>query len=79
MTVIAMWNDESAGRKRIGGFMFLRRALVTTKEEAEKEKQFWKEKGKRVRVQGKRGEWDVWVSLHNESNLIKYPGVYRKD
>ena len=79
MTVDAMWNDEVADRKRIDGFMFLRCALVTTKEEAEKEKQFWKENGKRVRIEGKRGNWNVWRSIHNESNLVKYPKVYRKD
>ena len=78
MTVIAMWNDESGTRKRIEGFVFVRCALVTTKEEAEKEKRFWKDNGKRVRIQGKRGEWDVWRSLHNESNLVKYPDVYKR-
>jgi hypothetical protein len=78
MAILYQWNDEVADRKRIDEFMFLKRALVTTKEDAAKEKKFWLQHGKRVRIQGKRGRYEVWISLHNESNLVKYPNVYRR-
>lgn len=78
MTILYQSNDEVADRKRIDEFMFLKRALVTTKKDAAKEKEFWLKHGKRVRIQGNRGRYEVWVSLHHESNLEKYPNFYRR-
>lgn len=72
-----MWNEEVAERKRIGGFLYLKKVETGYENERDKWKKYHEKKGKLVIVE-KYGElWELWVSLHDKKNLERYPNVYK--